>query len=239
MSGLRSAGLGLALGPVVGGVLVDVAGWRWVFLVNVPFVLLAVPFGLRWLPESRRPGVPPLDIPGAALSTLALGGIVFTLIEGVDAGWTSPAVLIAAITGVAAGVAFLATELRRRHPLFDVRVLARRRVAAGALVILAAYIATLGMLFVLPQYVQYVQDGSAFASGLEVAPFGLGLGLFAVDERAARREVRVGRASCLRVCSPRRPASCRCCSSPPTARPRSCCSAPRSSVAASARWPRR
>jgi EmrB/QacA subfamily drug resistance transporter len=173
------AGLGLALGPVLGGVLVDAAGWRWVFLVNVPFVLLAAPFGLRWLPESRRPGVPPLDIPSVALSTLALGGIVFTLIEGVDAGWTSPAVIMAAITGVAAGVAFVATELRRRHPLFDVRVLARRRVAAGALVILAAYIATLGMLFVLPQYVQYVQDGSAFASGLEVAPFGLGLGLLA------------------------------------------------------------
>jgi EmrB/QacA subfamily drug resistance transporter len=172
-------GLGLALGPVVGGVLVDVADWRWVFLVNVPFVLLAAPFGLRWLPESRRPGVPPLDIPGVALSTLALGGIVFALIEGVDAGWTSPAVLVAAITGVAAGVAFFGTELRRRHPLFDVRVLARPRVAAGAVAILAAYIATLGMLFLLPQYVQYVQDGSAFASGLEVAPFGLGLGVFA------------------------------------------------------------
>jgi EmrB/QacA subfamily drug resistance transporter len=173
------AGVGLALGPVLGGVLVDAAGWRWVFLVNVPFALVAAPFGLRWLPESRRPGVPPLDIPGVALSTLALGGIVFTLIEGVNVGWTSPAVIMAAITGVAAGVAFVATELRRRHPLFDVRVLARRRVAAGALVLLAAYIATLGMLFVLPQYVQYVQDGSAFASGLEVAPFGLGLGLLA------------------------------------------------------------
>src|SRR6185503_21090062 len=73
------AGVGLALGPVLGGVLVDAAGWPWVFLVNVPFVLLAVPCGLRWLPESRRPGAPPLDLPGAALSTLALGGIVFAL----------------------------------------------------------------------------------------------------------------------------------------------------------------
>src|ERR671923_1472695 len=58
------AGVGLALGPVVGGVLVDAASWRWVFLVNVPFVLLAAPLGLRWLPESRRPSAPPLDIPG-------------------------------------------------------------------------------------------------------------------------------------------------------------------------------
>jgi EmrB/QacA subfamily drug resistance transporter len=173
------AGIGLALGPVAGGVLVDVASWRWVFLVNVPFVVVAAPLGLRWLPESRRPGAPPLDIPGVVLSTVALTGIVFALIEGVDAGWTSPAVLCAAVAGIAAGVAFFAVELRRAQPLFDVRVLARRPVAAGAFAILAAYIATLGMLFLLPQYVQYVQDGSALASGLELAPFGVGLGAFA------------------------------------------------------------
>jgi EmrB/QacA subfamily drug resistance transporter len=172
-------GLGLALGPVVGGVLVDVAGWRWVFLVNVPFVLVAAPLGLLWLPESRRPGAPPLDLPGVALSTLALTGVVFALIEGVDAGWTSPVVLFAAAVGLAAGVAFFAVERGRAQPLFDVRVLARPRVAVGAFAILAAYIATLGMLFLLPQYVQYVQDHSALASGLELAPFGLGLGVFA------------------------------------------------------------
>src|SRR3954447_22193420 len=84
------AGVGLALGPVLGGVLVDAAGWRWVFLVNVPFVLLAAPLGLRWLPESRRPGTPPLDLPGVGLSSVGLTGIVFALIEGVDVGWTSP-----------------------------------------------------------------------------------------------------------------------------------------------------
>jgi EmrB/QacA subfamily drug resistance transporter len=173
------AGVGLALGPVIGGVLVDAASWRWVFLVNVPFVLLAVPLGLRWLPESRRPGAPPLDIPGVVLSTLALGGVVFALIEGVDTGWTAPVVLAAAATALIAGGAFLAIELRRHRPLFDVRVLERPHTAAGAFVILAAYIAMLGMLFLLPQHVQYVQDGSAFASGLEVAPFGLGLGLLA------------------------------------------------------------
>jgi MFS transporter, DHA2 family, multidrug resistance protein len=181
-------GVGLALGPVVGGVLVDVAGWRWVFLVNVPFVLLAAPLGLRWLPESRRPGAPPLDLPGVALSTVALIGIVFALIEGVDAGWTSPAVLCAMAMGLAGGVAFFAVELRRAAPLFDVRVLARPRVAAGALAILAAYIATLGMLFLLPQYVQYVQGESALASGLELAPFGLGLGaLSPLSGRLMRR----------------------------------------------------
>ena len=173
------AGFGLALGPVAGGLLVDLGGWRWVFLVNVPFVLLAVPLGLRWLPESRRPGAPPLDLPGVALSTLALTGIVFALIEGVDAGWTRPAVLGAAALGIVGGVAFLAVELRRGRPLFDVRVLARPRVAAGAQAILATYVATLGMLFLLPQYMQYVQDHSARAAGFELASFGIGLGTLA------------------------------------------------------------
>jgi len=111
-----------------------------------------------------------------ALSTVALIGVVFALIEGVDAGWTSPAVLCAAAAGIAAGVAFFAVELRRGQPLFDVRVLPRPRVAAGGLAILATYLAVLGMLFLLPQYVQYVQDGSALAAGFELAPFGLGLG---------------------------------------------------------------
>ena len=170
------AGLGLALGPVAGGLLVDVAGWRWVFLVNVPFVLLAALLGLRWLPESRRPGAPPLDLLGAVLSTVALTGIVFALIEGVDAGWTSLVVVCAAAVGIGAAVAFFAVELRQARPLFDVRVLARPRVAAGALAILATYIAGLGTLFLLPQYVQYLQDRSALASGLELAPFGVGLG---------------------------------------------------------------
>jgi MFS family permease len=146
-------GFGLALGPVVGGVLVEVAGWRWVFLVNVPFVLLAAPLGRRWLPESRRPGAPPLDLPGVALSTVALTSIVFALIEAVDAGWTSPAVLRAAAVGIGAGLAFFIVELRRGQPLLDVRVLARPRLAAGAFAILATYIATLGMLFLLPQHV--------------------------------------------------------------------------------------
>jgi EmrB/QacA subfamily drug resistance transporter len=182
------AGVALALGPVVGGVLVDVASWRWVFLVNVPFVVLAAPLGLRWLPESRRPGAPPLDLPGVALSTVGLTGIVFALIEGVDAGWTTPAVLLAAVVGLAAAVAFFAIELRRAHPLFDVRVVARPRVGAGALTIFNCYIATLGMLFLLPQRVQYVQDGSALASGADIAPFGLALGASAsVSGRLAAR----------------------------------------------------
>jgi predicted MFS family arabinose efflux permease len=150
-----------------------------VFLVNVPFVLLAAPLGRRWLPESTRPGAPAIDWTGVVLSTVALGGIVFALIEGVDAGWTSPPVLGAIVVGVACLVGFIRVELRKPTPLFDVRVLRLPPVYAGAFAILATYIATLGMLFILPQYIQYVQDRSPLASGLIVAPFGLGLGTLA------------------------------------------------------------
>src|SRR5207249_9088715 len=115
------AGVGLAAGPLLGGVLVPSVGWQSVFLVNVPFAIAAVPLGLRSLPESHRPGAPPLDLVGAVLSIVALASIVFTLIEGVDAGWTSPEVITIAVVGVVAGIAFVRTELRKRYPLFDVR----------------------------------------------------------------------------------------------------------------------
>jgi EmrB/QacA subfamily drug resistance transporter len=167
------AGIGLALGPVLGGVLVQTLGWQAVFLVNVPVTIVAVPLGLRSLPESRRPGTPPLDLGGIALSMIALACVVYTLIEGVHTGWTHPSVLLTACVGVASGIAFFWVELRSAAPLFDVRVLTRRAVAGGALVILLAYLSFLGMLFVLPQYLRYVRHESTLASGLTLAPLGI------------------------------------------------------------------
>jgi DHA2 family multidrug resistance protein-like MFS transporter len=169
-----AAGIGLVIGPVLGGILVREVGWQAVFLVNVPVALFVVPVGLRVLPESTRPGTPPIDLPGVALSIVSLGCVVFALIEGPDAGWSSPLVVATAAIGVFAGVLFVRTELHRRQPLFDVRVLGRPAVAAGALAILSVYIAFLGTMFLLPQYLQYVQDRSAVAAGLVLGPLGIG-----------------------------------------------------------------
>ncbi len=168
------AGVGLVLGPVLGGILVREVGWEAVFLVNVPVAVMVVPVGLAVLPESTRPGTPPMDLVGVALSIASLGCVVFALIEGPDVGWESPAVLVTGTVGVLAGVGFVRTELRRRDPLFDVRVLARPAVAAGALAILSVYVAFLGTMFLLPQYLQYVQDRSVVEAGLVLAPLGLG-----------------------------------------------------------------
>jgi MFS transporter, DHA2 family, multidrug resistance protein len=171
------AGAGLVAGPVLGGVLVSEVGWEAVFLVNVPVALIVVPAGLRALPESTRPGTPPIDLLGVALSILALGGVVFALIEGPDVGWTSPEVLITGAIGLLAGVLFVRAQLRRRYPLFDVRVLARPAVAAGAVAILCTYVAFMGTMFLLPQYLQYVQDRSVVAAGLLLVPLGVGTGI--------------------------------------------------------------
>jgi EmrB/QacA subfamily drug resistance transporter len=179
------AGAGLVIGPVLGGILVHEIGWEAVFLVNVPVAAIVVPAGLAVLPESTRPGTPPLDIGGVVLSTLALGGIVFALIEGPDAGWTSPGVIVAGIGGLVLGVAFVREELRRREPLFDVRVIARPTVAAGAVCILSVYIAFLGTMFLLPQYLQYVQDRTVVEAGFVLMPLGIGTAI------AARYNARV------------------------------------------------
>jgi DHA2 family multidrug resistance protein-like MFS transporter len=178
------AGLGLAAGPVIGGILIDISDWRWVFLVNVPVTIVAIPFGIRLLPESVRPGTPAIDLLGVALSTLALGGIAFALIEGVARGWLSPPVLLAAAVGLGALAIFCVLEIRFDEPLFDITVLGRPRVRAGALALMAIYGATMGMLFLLPQYLQYVQGHSALVAGLAMAPFGVGM---AVSSPFARR----------------------------------------------------
>jgi EmrB/QacA subfamily drug resistance transporter len=168
------AGAGLVLGPMLGGVLVHVIGWEAVFLVNVPVAVAVVPAGLRVLPESTRPGTPPLDLLGVLLSIVSLGGVVFALIEGPHAGWVSAEVLVSGSAGLLAGALFVHAELRRRQPLFDVRVLARPAVAAGAVTILGVYIAFMGTMFLLPQYLQYVQGRSVIAAGLVLTPLGIG-----------------------------------------------------------------
>jgi hypothetical protein len=162
---------------------VAAVGWPGVFLVNVPFAIAAIPAGLRLLPESRLPDPPPLDIPGSVLSVIALGGLVFFLVEGAHEGWTSAPVLAALALSLAGGAAFLARELSARHPLLDVRILVRPRVAAGVVALLALYASFLGVMFLLPQYLQYVQERSPLAAGLAMFPVGIGVALSQVGQR--------------------------------------------------------
>jgi EmrB/QacA subfamily drug resistance transporter len=178
-----AAGIAMALGPVIGGALIAAIGWPGVFLVNLPVVAVAIPAGRRLLPESRKPDTPPLDLPGAALSIVTLTGLVAFLVEGPHAGWTSPAILGALAIGLLGGACFVVRELRTRDPLLDVRVLVRPRVAGGVVALLALYASFLGVMFLVPQYLQYVQERTALAAGMAMFPVGLGVALGPVARR--------------------------------------------------------
>ena len=123
------------------------------------------------------------------LSVLALSGLVFVLVEGEHDGWTATPILAAGALAVVTGASFVVRELRIRDPLLDVRILVRPRVAAGVVALLALYLSFLGVMFVVPQYLQYVQERSALVSGIAMFPVGLGVGL----GQAIRRVPALGR----------------------------------------------
>lgn len=168
---------GLAIGPVVGGVLLDHFWWGSVFLVNVPVVAAGVLVGLWVIPDSRKPEDGRLDVAGALLSVAGLGALIFGIIEGPERGWLTPEVLLALVAGAVLTGLFVGRELRARECLFDVRILTRPVVAAGAATLFVSYFLFTGMLFLVPQWLQDVQGKSIVAVGLLLVPFAAVFGI--------------------------------------------------------------
>jgi EmrB/QacA subfamily drug resistance transporter len=166
-------GTGLALGPILGGLIVDRFGWGGVFLINVPVVIATILLSILFLPTSRKPGDVRLDVVGAVLSVAGLATLLYGVIEGPNLGWSSPRTLVAIAAGTALTTAFFVWELRSDAPMFDPRVFTHPAVVAGATSLFVNYISLLGMLFLIPQYLQFVEGHSAFTTGLLLLPFGL------------------------------------------------------------------
>ncbi|MFD9301422.1 MFS transporter [Streptomyces sp. NPDC060048] len=161
-------GVGAAVGPFLGGWLVDGPGWRWVFLLNVPVAALCVPVALRHVPESRDPrATGRFDVAGAVIGAASLALLTYALIE---AGSGSALVPAAAVAGVLLAVAFVQVERRRADPMVPPEIFASRQFTAVNLVTLCVYAAFGGFFFLVVLQLQVVCGYSALESGAALLP---------------------------------------------------------------------
>jgi EmrB/QacA subfamily drug resistance transporter len=165
-----ASAMALAAGPVLGGLLTDALGWRWVFYVNVPVGVAAFLVAGRVIAESRNLHARRLDLPGLLLGSAGLGAITFALIEGNQRGWGSPEILALLGFGASALVAFLAVEARRREPMLALHVFRDPVFASANAVMLGVGFATLGFVFFNTLYFQAVQGWSPLQAGLRSLP---------------------------------------------------------------------
>ncbi|MFF8771984.1 MFS transporter [Kitasatospora sp. NPDC015120] len=167
-----ATGLSLALGPIVGGALVDGLGWHSVFWINVPIVAAAIVFTALFVPESRAPRARRFDPVGQVLTVLVLGSTVFAITESRELGWSSPVVAGLFAVAVLGVLGILGYEPRRADPLLELRLF--RSVPFGSAILMALF-ALWGFgafLFVTTQYLQDVRGMSALAAGLCLLPVG-------------------------------------------------------------------
>jgi EmrB/QacA subfamily drug resistance transporter len=166
------SGVTAAIGPVVGGFLVDQVSWRWAFLLNVPIGAVLVVACLAKVPESRGDGGHgPLDIVGALLATGGLAGIVFALIQAPTRGGDPVVLWTSGVAGLAALAAFVWREARAANPMLPLRLFRNRHFAGANLVTLLLYAALGGGLYFVPLDLIQVQGWSATAAGAALLPF--------------------------------------------------------------------
>lgn len=170
------AGVGVIIGPTLGGLLLAHFWWGSVFLVNVPIVVVAL-VGVVWVvPETAEPGRRSLDVVGAVLVGGALVAIVDAIIEAPTRGWTGLGTLAEAAAGLAGIAIFVWWELRVEHPLIDLRIFSSRAFSAASGSITVTFFALFGSLFVFTQYLQLVHGYSPLSAGVRALPFALTTG---------------------------------------------------------------
>jgi EmrB/QacA subfamily drug resistance transporter len=163
-------GLALIAGPVVGGAVASGLAWPWIFWINVPVGLVAIPLARRRIPESRGPGTA-IDVVGVVLVTGAALAAVWGLMRGNAAGWRSGEVAGSLAGGLLLAVAFVAWELRTEAPMAPMRFFRSRAFSSGIAASFLFYAAMYGTLFLLPQFLQTAQAHGPLAAGLRLLPW--------------------------------------------------------------------
>jgi EmrB/QacA subfamily drug resistance transporter len=184
-------GIAAVVGPLAGGQIIDLASWRWIFAVNVPFVLLTLLLVVVAVPANVREGArPPVDWLGAVLCALGLAGPVYALIRQPDLGWGSGGVLLPLVAGIALLGAFLAHEARTAHPMLPLGLFRRRNFAVANAETFAMYAGLAILSFFLMLFLQQVAGWSALDAGLALLP--TTLMMFALSRYAGRLADRYG-----------------------------------------------
>src|SRR5215471_1976013 len=163
-------GLAIAIGPLVGGAVVEGASWQWIFWLNVPIGIALLPVARLRLTESRGPSTS-LDLPGLVLASVGLLGIVLGVVRGNDHGWTSLTVLPPLVIGALLVAAFVAWELRAREPMLPLHLFRSRGFAVTNAASLLMFFGMFGSIFLLAQFLQVVQGYSPLQAGLRTLPW--------------------------------------------------------------------
>ena len=164
-----TAGAAVAIGPVTGGWLLEHFWWGSVFLVNVPVVVVALVLGQLFVPTSRDPAAPPIDVPGALLSIAGLVVLVWAIIEG-PGGWTDPEILGGfALAAVLLGT-FVLWERRTHFPMLDLSFFRNARFSAASAAIMLTFFAMFGSLFLLTQFLQSILGYTPLEAGIRLLP---------------------------------------------------------------------
>lgn len=173
------SGVGIALGPLAGGFLLEHFYWGSVFLVNVPITVVAIVAGRMLVPTSKDPAAPRLDLPGAALSIAGLTALLYAIIEAPQDGWTSPKILVSFAVAALLLVGFVVRELNTDQPMLDVSFFKNPRFTAASGAISLVFFALYGSTFLFTQYFQFVLGYSAVATGVKLLPMALTIMLVA------------------------------------------------------------
>jgi EmrB/QacA subfamily drug resistance transporter len=164
------SGLAVAIGPLVGGAVVEGISWQWIFWLNVPIGLALIPLARLRLQESRGPN-DALDLPGVGLASVGLFGIVWGLVRGNQVGWGSPEIVGALVLGSAVLAVFVLWELRAKEPMLPLRFFRNRTFTAANVASLLMFFGMFGSIFLLAQFFQTVQGYSPLQAGLRILPW--------------------------------------------------------------------
>ncbi len=164
------AGLAIAIGPLVGGAIAEGLAWQWIFWINVPIGLIAIPLAWSRLTETYGPPSR-LDLPGLGIITAGLFALVYGLVRGNELGWGSPEIVLSLGLGALGILAFIGWEARTAEPMLPLRLFRSRTFSAANAVSLLMYFGMFGSIFLLAQFFQVVQHYSPFQAGLRTLPW--------------------------------------------------------------------